>query len=180
MKKLLSTGSLVLALSCSLGYPLVVNAKMGEAIQDSAITATVKAKMAATPHVSALDFNVETEKGIVFLRGDVKTQAEVDTAIIVASSTDGVVDVDVSGVTTSVSHHHLADSIITAKVKGAFVREKAFGHSAVTPSVTVETTDGIVSLTGEVDHKVEAENLERIAKSVKGVREVRSSLQIKH
>lgn len=68
--------------------------KDGEAmtfIKDSAITAKVKAKLAADDTTSALAINVDTDKdGVVWLSGNVKSKAEADQAESIAKATEGV------------------------------------------------------------------------------------------
>lgn len=82
----------------------------------------------------------------------------------------GVVDVLEEG---------MSNTIITGKVKAAFIKEKLFGDKAMSVShVHVETSDGIVSLTGTVKDKAEARLFNQVAKSVHGVKEVHSSLTL--
>ncbi len=157
----------------------VATADVGAAIEDSAITATVKTKMAANPVISALDVKVETNKGIVTLQGNVKTAVEADTAVEIASSVEGVSDVDTSRLYIQGSNHPFLDSIITAKVKGTYIREKVFGNEDIAlSSIHVTTNEGVVYLKGEAT-KEQADNAERLAKLVKGVKEVKSALHIK-
>jgi hyperosmotically inducible protein len=174
MKKLL-----VYLFSVALLYSGIQTANAGTTIEDSAITTTVKSKMVANPLVSALDVKVKTNKGIVTLEGDVKTSSEADTAVEIASSVEGVTDVDVSHLHVKGSKHSLTDSIITAKVKGTYIREKIFGEDIALAGVHVETNDGVVYLKGEVTQE-QANNAEKFAKLVKGVKNVKSDLNIKN
>ena len=60
-------------------------------VKDSAITAKVKAKLAADTTTSAMSINVDTDKdGVVWLSGNAKTQAEADKAESIAKATEGV------------------------------------------------------------------------------------------
>lgn len=59
-------------------------------LSDAAITAKVKAGLAAQPDTSALAVNVETEKGVVMLSGFVGSKAEADRAEKVAKGVEGV------------------------------------------------------------------------------------------
>jgi hyperosmotically inducible protein len=60
------------------------------AMSDTAITAKVKAGLAAEPDLSALAIKVETEKGVVMLSGFVESKAEADRAEKLAKGVDGV------------------------------------------------------------------------------------------
>jgi osmotically-inducible protein OsmY len=59
-------------------------------LSDSAITAKVKAGLAAAPDPSALAIKVETEKGVVMLSGFVESKAEAQRAEKVAKEVEGV------------------------------------------------------------------------------------------
>jgi hyperosmotically inducible periplasmic protein len=65
-------------------------ATMGTTIDDSVITARVKSELLADPVVKGLDAKVETYKGTVQLSGFVDSQAQMDRAIEIARSVQGV------------------------------------------------------------------------------------------
>lgn len=74
----------------------------------------------------------------------------------------------------------MADSMITAKVKTALIREKLFGKSDLSVmGISVTTTNGIVYLTGTVDKQSEADSAVSLAKAVEGVSGVESSIVVK-
>ena len=64
-------------------------------VKDSAITAKIKTKMAAD-HITSLGrVHVDTDaKGVVWLSGTARTQADIDTAISMAKQTEGVTSVN--------------------------------------------------------------------------------------
>ena len=62
----------------------------GEYIDDTAITAKVKAAVLNEPTLKSAEINVETFKGVVQLSGFVKTKAEVDKATAVTRDVGGV------------------------------------------------------------------------------------------
>ena len=65
----------------------------GEYVDDSTITAKVKAALVKDPIVKARDVKVETFKGVVQLSGFVNSEAERTQAGAVAASVNGVVSV---------------------------------------------------------------------------------------
>ncbi len=69
----------------------------------------------------------------------------------------------------------LDDAAITASVTARFLTQK--GLDAM--SIGVSTNDGIVSLTGQVDHAAQSSLAELVAMQVKGVRKVRNNLTVK-
>jgi hyperosmotically inducible protein len=57
---------------------------------DAAITYAVKTQFLADPGVSGLKINVDTDDGVVTLRGNVKSMAEADKASAIARQSSGV------------------------------------------------------------------------------------------
>lgn len=66
----------------------------GVAIDDSEITAKVKAAILAEPDLKTLQISVETVKGVVTLNGSVDSMPMSDRAKSLASAVAGVKDVD--------------------------------------------------------------------------------------
>jgi hypothetical protein len=60
------------------------------ALEDGAVTAKIKSKMTLDDSVKALDINVDTNAGVVTLRGTVNSQAEKTRALQLARETSGV------------------------------------------------------------------------------------------
>ena len=74
----------------------------------------------------------------------------------------------------SVRRNVVDDLTITASVKTALLNDPAF----TTPRIDVETTQGVVTLSGRVASKEEELKAIQLARSVGGVADVKSSLQI--
>jgi hyperosmotically inducible periplasmic protein len=66
------------------------NASTGQYIDDSAISAKIKAKFLNDPVVSGLSISVETHKGMVQLSGFAKTNSEIKQAERLVRETEGV------------------------------------------------------------------------------------------
>jgi osmotically-inducible protein OsmY len=64
--------------------------RAGEALGDAAITAAVKTKFLADPNVSGLKIDVDTQNGVVVLKGTVPNATEKARAIELARETTGV------------------------------------------------------------------------------------------
>ena len=67
--------------------------KTGEVIDDSTITAKIKASILEEPNLKSLQINVDTTQGVVTLSGTVDSQAQLDTVRKIANATPGVKDV---------------------------------------------------------------------------------------
>ena len=76
------------------GYGYGSQRTAGEVVDDAAITAQVKAKLAADPELSALKINVDSNQGAVRLKGEVKTLALRRKADQLVQSVKGVKSVD--------------------------------------------------------------------------------------
>lgn len=70
---------------------------------------------------------------------------------------------------------YVDDSTITVKVKSAFVNDPVVKAS----DVTVETFKGVVQLSGFVNTSAEKAQAGRVARTVKGVTEVKNNITVK-
>jgi osmotically-inducible protein OsmY len=64
-----------------------------ETLTDQYIVTAIKAKLLANSRVPGMDINVDSDKGIVTLRGALEREEEIVTALEIARNTDGVKDV---------------------------------------------------------------------------------------
>lgn len=152
-----------------------------QTVSDSTITTKVKAKFLKNSLVSAFDISVTTDNGIVKLAGNVDSDAQFEQAVILAQNTDGVKDVDSSGLKVKASTQPMDDTLITAKVKGLLIKNSLFTGDENQPDawpIHVETKEGVVYLTGKVKNDSQMTKAVDTAKSVKGVKDVKSSLTV--
>ncbi|MCS5711605.1 BON domain-containing protein [Candidatus Berkiella aquae] len=81
---------------------------------------------------------------------------------------------------TSTSTEQRSDTAITADVKSKFLKEKLFGDAAISAvSISVETQNGIVHLTGTADNQQQIDNAIKLSEGVAGVRKVVNDVRIK-
>jgi hyperosmotically inducible protein len=181
----LSAASLVMTVGCSQS--------------DSRITTAVKTKLAADDTVKASEINVDTGKNIVTLNGTVDTQAARERAVMIARETKGVanvvddivVDREVAATTGAVEQtadpagydisgkvertgEVITDAAITSAVKTQFLADP--GVSGL--KIEVDTTYGVVVLSGNVTSQAEADKASAIARQSKGVQTVINQLQV--
>lgn len=89
--KIFSAFFLVILLAFTLGCASTSKKEgTGEYIDDSIITAKVKAAILNEPTLKVIEINVETFKGVVQLSGFVNSQADISKAIEVARGVKGV------------------------------------------------------------------------------------------
>lgn|SRR5699024_1914425 len=70
---------------------------------------------------------------------------------------------------------YVDDATITAKIKAEFVKDDVVGAT----TVSVETMNGEVQLSGFAKSQAERSRAEQIAKSTQGVRSVKNSIEIR-
>lgn len=158
---------------------LFISIGFAGSVADGLITETVKNKLSNDPVLSKVILNIQTENGLVYLKGTVDSETEANTAAELAQSIDGVKDVNTSRLNVKSSKQPLTDSYITAKVKGKFIQKKVFTSSEVAAmSIKVETNNGIVLLSGTADNVDQINNAIEIARSVSGVKQVKSSVHL--
>ncbi len=90
LKSILASFMLVVLAACSASP---TDRRIGVALEDTAISARVKAALAGDPDVKATDVQVETFRGTVQLSGFVDSPENVRRAVDVARRVDGVREV---------------------------------------------------------------------------------------
>jgi hyperosmotically inducible periplasmic protein len=169
---------------------------VGTQIDDTALTSSVKSALMADDTVRSFDIDVETRNGEVSLNGQVESQTQIDQAVSVARNVSGVRDVNSNltlrsagtagtmgmGTGTATGSGDSAtlgqaadDTAVTARVKSALLAESQVSGFAI----SVETTNGVVQLTGEVDNQAQVDRAVQIASSAEGARSVQNQLRVK-
>ncbi|WP_313079926.1 molecular chaperone OsmY [Atlantibacter sp.] len=156
--------------------------KVGNFMDDSAITAKVKAALVDDENIKSTDISVETDKKVVTLSGFVESQAQAEQAVKVAKGVEGVDSVSdklhvrdgKSESKTDSAKGYAGDAATTSEIKAKFLADD------IVPSrkVKVETTDGVVQLSGTVESKAQSERAESIAKAIDGVKSVKNDLKV--
>lgn len=70
----------------------------------------------------------------------------------------------------------LSDAALTTKVKTALLAEK----NLKSLGINVESTDGVVTLSGEVPNEASIEQAEAVTEAVEGVKDVHNKLELKN
>lgn len=151
--------------------------KVGNFMDDSTITAKVKAALVDHDSIKSTDISVKTDQKVVTLSGFVESQAQAEEAVKVAKGVEGVTSVSDKlhvrdSKETSVKGY-AGDTAITSEVKAKLLADD------IVPSrkVKVETTDGVVQLSGTVESQAQSDRAESIAKAIDGVKSVKNDLK---
>lgn len=172
---------------------------------DAGITTNVKSKMAADDTVKAHEINVDTKNGVVTLTGDVDSPIAKERAVQIARTTDGVREVvdhltvteaaptgglyDRDGVDRGTGN--IGDNDRQDRAEGrnepitgdpgitSAVKAKLLADSMVSGlRIDVDTENGVVTLTGNVKSKAEADRAVMIARKTDGVTRVVNNLKV--
>lgn len=151
--------------------------KVDNFMDDSTITAKVKAALVDHDSIKSTDISVKTDQKVVTLSGFVESQAQAEEAVKVAKGVEGVTSVSDKlhvrdSKETSVKGY-AGDTAITSEVKAKLLADD------IVPSrkVKVETTDGVVQLSGTVESQAQSDRAESIAKAIDGVKSVKNDLK---
>lgn len=201
MNRYISRTALSLALALSLGVALPTLAgnpeqtrSVGTAIDDAAITASVKTALLDDERTEGFDINVDTKSGRVTLRGGADSLADRAAATDIALRVKGVISVDnqilvakdgsearqdankatASGEVREAldeTGDKIDDSWITAKVKSQLLAD----DDVKGLEINVDTKGNVVHLTGIVPTTRARNEAIAIARATKGVRDVNAS-----
>ena len=152
--------------------------KVGNFMDDSTITAKVKAALVDHESIKSTDISVKTEEKVVTLSGFVESQAQAEEAVKVTKEVEGVTSVSDKlhvrdGKEQSVKGY-AGDAVTTSEIKAKLLADD------IVPSrtVKVETTDGLVQLSGSVKNQAQSDRAESIAKAIDGVKSVKNDLKV--
>jgi hyperosmotically inducible protein len=153
----------------------------GEEFDDASITASVKAKLLWSKHTDGLTMEVDTKQGVVRLTGTAPSASSRDLAGRLARNTNGVIKVDNrlqvqakpglaadAKVQVNQAERDVSDGWITTKVKSTYL----YSTNVTGANISVETVNGVVTLSGKVDSNAERALAIELANNVRGVKTV--------
>jgi hyperosmotically inducible protein len=169
---------------------------------DATITDAIRATFGADPLLANSTIQVDTDAGFVVLSGVVKTQEEIDKAVELANSVDGVRQVssnikvdsasrgDSASAEVQEANHIPVDEVekpdmdqqldnADASITEQILNDLSNDTTISSAKIEVETIDGTVRLSGTVTTKEQANRAMEIARAVNGVKNVKSDLIVK-
>ena len=153
--------------------------KVGNFMDDSSITAKLKAALVDHESIKSTDISVKTDNKVVTLSGFVESQTQAEEAVKVAKGVEGVSSVSdklhVRDSKESSVKGYAGDAATTSEIKAKLLADD------IVPSrmVKVETTDGVVQLSGTVENQAQSDRAESIAKAIDSVKSVKNDLKTK-
>jgi hyperosmotically inducible protein len=121
---------------------------------------------------------VSAKGDIVYLAGQVLSDTDYETVVMLSQSTPGVTDVNVDKLTIKDSANPLYDAYITAKVKGALIQSGLMGKDTSTWPIQITTKDSSVYLSGTMGTDKEKEAVLGVINKVQGVTEVADKITL--
>jgi len=170
-----------------IGTALIVSPMTGSAatksedkaqMEDSWITAKTKIALFADGRVKGRQVNVETQKGLVMIRGKVDSNEAKNAAEEIAKGIEGVKSVKNELQVVAPSKREAVeekDDAITARVKEGLAKEPKLKKA----NINVKTNAGVVSLSGEVPDILTSAHASWTAWKVHGVKSVKNDLTLK-
>jgi len=165
----------------SVDNQLVINGDQPPQNSDGWLSMQIKAALLFNRNVSAVNTQVFVTDGVATLKGQADSQAQKDLAGEYAKDIDGIKDVDnqmTIATTPSTPDQNkdnkIDDASITAQVKMAFLTH----HSTSAFKTGVETTNGVVTLTGDATSGAGKDMATKVANDVNGVTNVINNMNI--
>ncbi|WP_272701462.1 BON domain-containing protein [Desulfovibrio sp. Fe33] len=162
---------------CAVYDVAVEERNVGEYANDEKIAFLIEKEFLADDLVKYMDFDASSYEGLVYVVGEYESRAQVDRAVQIAKSVDGV-----RSVTTYLLPKKADDSCGTtdnlqlyANVKNLLVQDKNIWST----NVEIKTVQCNVVLLGIVGSTAERDKIIDYAKSVPEARSVKSFLRIK-
>jgi hyperosmotically inducible protein len=155
--------------------PVTFAGTTDQPIEDNVITAKIDFKVAMDKSISIFKVKISTLNGIVTFSGMVDSVSHAEALVEIAQGTDGVVDVNTDHLQVKHSKRPIIDTLITAKIKALLIKNNVYSGT-----IHVETTNGVVYLTGTAKNQDDIDTAIKTAKLLKGIKSVDSRIEVKH
>lgn len=150
------------------------------ALDNNLILNAINKKIENFPTLKDTNINITLQNNVATLIGTVNTIDQASLLIAIADSIPGVRDVDTASLVIKEASNNIYDLILTAKVKGALVREKVFpGYDVNNLPIAIHTSFRIVYLVGLTDNIMQRRSAILVSQAVPGVMRVISELTIR-
>ena len=151
---------------------------------DPLITTTIQAKYYRAPSVKGHHISVDSDNGVVTLRGQLDTEAARQQAVALAAKTTGVSRVEDQLTVSADGNRTIAASVrdvqspgwITAKIQAQY-----YVHPGLKPwnIDVIASPNGKVTLAGVIDNAADRAEAVKIARGTDGVVEVTDNLRVR-
>lgn len=162
---------IVFLTSIFISIPAFASETLGDVISDTMITAQVKSAFVLNEITRDQNISVETNNGVVILKGTVDSHTQETAAKQIAQATTGVQSVDASLLNVKPSKQPFKDMLMTAKLKTLLLF-----HGLL--RVHVETENAVIYLSGTVNTAKQREEATQLAQGMGDVAGVKANLVV--
>ncbi len=149
-------------------------------ISDSMITAQITAQFAESKNLNPLKISIDTENGIVTLSGYVTDKRAFVEALRIATRVHGVRTVQTNDLFIKKVNLSLTDALITARVETAILKAKVLDDDSIPlVGISATTTNGIVTLSGQVHQAQSITHILNRVNAIQGVKKIITFLAVK-
>ena len=148
-------------------------------VSDSVITAKITAKITKNKNLNPLKISVSTLNGTVTLNGYVKDKQAFVDALRLTVATQGVKVVNTDNLEIRRVNTAFTDTYITAKVEAAVLTAKVLDDESIPlVGINAKTTNGVVTLSGDVKNGTSIMAILNRVNAVQGVKKIVSTLRV--
>lgn len=147
-------------------------------LSDSDLTSNVIAAVGNNHLAASQNIAITATNGVITLTGTVSNVEDATNFIEVVESVTGVKDVNTFSLTLVGGLPLPKDRVITAKIRGTFIRENLFSDPRA-PTINVNTINGVVYITGLADSRSQLLYSIVLIRTVKGVVNIVSQVFVK-
>ena len=174
---LLLLGLALFAQGCAVYDVAVEERTVGDYANDEKITFVIEEKFLEDDLVKYMDFDASSYEGLVYIVGEYESRAQVDRAISIAKSVEGV-----RSVTTYLLPKKANDPCGTTdnlKLMATLKKDLVADKDVWSTNVEIKTVQCNIVLLGIVGSTAEKERIIDHAKKTEGARSVKSFLRVK-
>jgi hyperosmotically inducible periplasmic protein len=153
--------------------------ELEQEIGDSVITTKITTKFTKDTHLNPLKIFVNTDHGVVTLRGHVRDKEAFISALRIAKGVKGVRRVEADDLEIKQVNTAFTDAYITTKIEAAVLKAKILDDESIPlVGINATTNNGVVTLSGKLKNSNSIPFLLKRALAVKGVKQVISKLEV--
>jgi len=154
------------------------NSTDNKAINDASIVSQIKDKINKDSLLRNIPLEISSEYGNVIISGLVDTKLQAEKIVVIAQSNKWTKNIDTENLKIKNSKQPLTDSYITAKVKGALLRDMPL-NIKIPKNIHIETKNKIVYLSGYASSQAEVDEIINTVKSISDISNIENNIQIK-
>ncbi len=152
--------------------------QMKQSTKSAVAEAELKAAAMKELGIYNKDVTVMVKDNTVYLIGELPSNVIYEEVVTKVESSKIIKNIDADKLTVKNSQQPLKDTYITAKIKGSLIKHDLFDKDIPSWSISVETKNGVVYLSGTVKTEKDKLSVLNVVKSVDDVKEVKDTIKV--